>query len=190
MYSHVICFVLPQIQNFVRTLWCKCINMSSGAFPCNLCGPWKLSESTPSHHHDQCHLNQLIIINVFLVHLCMRCNFGYGPMYCHSCIQWCTLCVVTHNPAFTFVLYTWFHCSHLVCVYCHSLHNGVLLCIVHRFRSQLQLRLLCQSETSFPATRSLVTFSCASSYSYFPLFLIFLFSSYSSFPQITPTITV
>ena len=52
------------------------------------------------------------------------------------------------------------------------LFSNVYYVLFTGFRSQLQLRLLCQSETSFPATRSLVTFSCA--------------SSYSSFPHITP----
>ena len=143
------------------------VNSSSSLrFPC------------PSVQEVQFWLPLCIVTHIYYIQWC-------APMYCHS-----QSCLFT-------LMYTGFHCSHLqlhrLCLYYHSLYNGVLLCIVHwvlqpvcscvlftRFRSQLQLRLLCQSETSFPATRSLVTFSCASSYSSFPhipLFLIFLLSS-------------
>ena len=101
-------------------------------------------------------------------------------MYCHSYIYSSVpLFIVTHNPAFTFVMYTRFHCSHLhlLCVYCHSLYNGVLLCIVHQVSQPVAIAATLSIRDFLPHH----TLSCH----FFVRFLIFLFSSYYSFPHIT-----
>ena len=84
------------------------------------------------------------------------------------------LFIVTHNPAFTFVMYTGFHCSHLhlLCVYCHSLYNGVLLCIVHQVSQPVAIAATLSIRDFLPRH----TLSCH----FFVRFLIFLFSSYYS----------
>ena len=86
-----------------------------------------LGSSTTLHHqYDQydhnCH-NQLIIIITVSFPSVQQVQFWLPLCIVTHIYSGVPLCIVTHNPAFTSVLYTGFHCSHLqlhlLCVYCH-----------------------------------------------------------------------
>ena len=104
------------------------------------------------------------------------------------------LCIVTYNPAFTSVLYTGFHCSHLqlhlLRVYCHSLYNAMVCsCVLfNRFRSCVLLCIVhwVSQPVAIAATLSIRDFLPRHTLSchFFVRFLIFLFPHIPPFPHI------